>query len=289
MPSRHVTARRSILRLALVGAATGTLAACSAGEGPPEGTGREADATTDTSSPDDDAGPTATADPEVDAAPDGETSTTAESAGSGTIVASAVVNTLKIYPTPQDPDQLGSPGPPEQVLDRADRITGQLVLLALEVGDAWTKVQLPVRPNGSTGWVRSSEVTLSGHDFLIAIDLTKHEIVVTNGDREVTRSAVGVGRTDRPTPGGEYFITELLQPPEPDGIYGPYAYGLSGYSDVLMDFAGGEGVIGIHGTNEPDLVGTDVSSGCIRLPNPEIIRLVERVGVPLGTPVTIRA
>ncbi len=163
------------------------------------------------------------------------------------------------------------------------------MLLALQVGDAWTKVQLPVRPNGSTGWVRSSEITLSSHNFSITVDLTKHEIVVTKGDREVTRSPVGVGRTDRPTPGGEYFITELLQPPEPDGIYGPYAYGLSGYSDVLIDFAGGEGVIGIHGTNEPDLVGTDVSSGCIRLPNPEIIRLVERVGVPLGTPVAIRA
>lgn len=290
MLRRHATPRRSILRLALVGATSGVLAACSGEESSPEGTRGTAGEAADMTSSPGYAGQTVTPEPgDDDAAIDSEASTSTGSAAPRTIVASSVVNKLKIYPAPKDPDQIGSLGTPEQVLNRADRITGQLVLLALEVGDAWTKVQLPVRPNGSTGWVRSSEISLTGHDFSITVDLTKHEIVVTNGDREVTRSPVGVGRADRPTPGGEYFITELLQPPEPDGIYGPYAYGLSGYSDVLMDFAGGEGVIGIHGTNEPEAVGTDVSSGCIRLPNPEIIRLVERVGVPLGTPVTIRA
>jgi len=186
------------------------------------------------------------------------------------------------------PDTIESATSTELTLDRTSRVTGQLVLLALEVGSAWTQVQLPVRPNGSTGWVRSCAVSLSGHDFSIDIALADHQIVVTDGDREVLRSAVGVGRADRPTPGGDYFTTELLRPPDPDGLYGPYAYGLSGYSDVLMDFRGGQGVIGVHGTNEPDLVGTDVSSGCIRLPNEQIIRMVEQIGLPLGTPVTIR-
>jgi len=203
-------------------------------------------------------------------------------------VATAVVDRLQVFGPPPDPEELGTPGPAEQTLDRTSRVTGQLVLLALEVGAAWTQVQLPVRPNGSTGWVRSSAVSLSGHDFAIDITLAGHEIVVTEADREVLRSEVGVGRADRPTPGGDYFTTELLRPPDPDGLYGPYAYGLSGYSDVLMDFRGGEGVIGIHGTNEPDLVGTDVSSGCIRLPNDQITRMAEQIGLPLGTPVTIR-
>ncbi len=58
---------------------------------------------------------------------------------------------------------------------------------------------------------------------------------------------------------------------------------------MLTEFAGGDGVIGIHGTDRPDLVGTDVSSGCIRLPNDVITALVEDIGLPLGTPVTIRA
>ncbi len=214
---------------------------------------------------------------------------TATAEGPATVVATAVVDQLPVFAEPDDMDAVGEAREPEMVLDRTERVTGQLVLLALQTGRVWTQVQLPVRPNGSTGWVRSNEVSLSGHSFRIDVDLAGHEIVVTDAGAEVTRTPVGVGRADRPTPGGDYFVTELLQPPEPDGIYGPYAYGLSGYSDVVMDFRGGEGVIGIHGTNEPDLIGTDVSSGCIRMANEEIVRLVEQVGLPLGTPVTIRA
>jgi lipoprotein-anchoring transpeptidase ErfK/SrfK len=114
-------------------------------------------------------------------------------------------------------------------------------------------------------------------------------LTVTEGEREVLRAPVGVGTTDTPTPGGRYYLKELLQPPTPDGPYGPYAYGLSGFSNVLTSFAGGEGVIGIHGTDAPDLVGTDVSNGCLRLANDVVVRLVEEVGLPLGTPVVIRA
>ena len=63
-------------------------------------------------------------------------------------------------------------------------------------------------------------------------------------------------------------------------MYGPFAFGLSGFSDVHMDFAGGEGVIGIHGTNDPASIGTRVSNGCIRVPNDVITDLAARL--PLG-------
>ncbi|HLF41857.1 MAG TPA: L,D-transpeptidase, partial [Acidimicrobiia bacterium] len=95
----------------------------------------------------------------------------------------------------------------------------------------------------------------------------------------------GIGTRDTPTPGGIFYIKELLQPPNPRGAYGPYAFGLSGFSNVLESFAGGDGVIGIHGTNDPTTVGKDVSHGCIRLRNEDLLELVERV--PLGTPVAI--
>ncbi|MGB7449110.1 MAG: L,D-transpeptidase [Ornithinimicrobium sp.] len=265
--------RRTVIRLAGLGAVGWGLAACS-GNDEASGRGSAGDPQTRTSAP---------ADQQQDSS-----TPSASAAEPRTVVATAVVDQLQVFGAPRNPDTLGRPGRAELTLDRTTRVTGQLVLLALEVGIAWTRVQLPVRPNGSIGWVRSSAVSLSGHDFAIDIALDAHLVVVTNGDREVLRSPVGVGRADRPTPGGDYFTTELLRPPDPDGLYGPYAYGLSGYSDVLMDFRGGEGVIGIHGTNEPELVGTDVSSGCIRLPNEQIIRMVEQIGLPLGTPVTIR-
>ena len=73
----------------------------------------------------------------------------------------------------------------------------------------------------------------------------------------------------------------------PNGIYGPYAYQLSGFSDVLLRFNGGTGVIGIHGTNEPWLLGKDVSHGCIHMSNAGITRLAHLL--PLGVPVEIHA
>ena len=60
---------------------------------------------------------------------------------------------------------------------------------------------------------------------------------------------------------------------------------MSGFSDVHLSFAGGEGVIGIHGTNEPDSVGSTVSNDCIRVHNDVISEMA--TFPPLGTPVTI--
>ncbi|WP_448950783.1 L,D-transpeptidase [Labrys neptuniae] len=42
----------------------------------------------------------------------------------------------------------------------------------------------------------------------------------------------------------------------------------------------------IHGTNQPETIGYAVSSGCIRLVNPDVINLYDRV--PVGTRVVVR-
>jgi lipoprotein-anchoring transpeptidase ErfK/SrfK len=149
------------------------------------------------------------------------------------------------------------------------------------------KVLLPVRPNGSTGWIRESAVSTFRHDFRITIELGLHRITVYRGSDVFLQEPIGVGTKDTPTPGGLYYIKELLRPPEPNTVYGPYAYGLSGFSDVLAKFAGGEGVIGIHGNNDPTSLGKDVSHGCIRMSNAGIIKLANTLS--LGVPVEIRA
>jgi hypothetical protein len=80
------------------------------------------------------------------------------------------------------------------------------------------------------------------------------------------------------------FIASL-RPPDPRGFYGPYALGLSAYSPVYTSFAGGDGQVGIHGTDNPGAIGRDVSHGCIRVANAAVARLARRL--PLGTPVVI--
>lgn len=196
------------------------------------------------------------------------------------LVAEAIVPEVDVY---------DAPGDTEAAL-RLSHPTGTgapLVFLVKEKrDDGMLNVFLPVRPNGSTGWIRTEQVGLRAHNYRIVVELDAHRLTLYERDEIILSAAIGVGTSDTPTPGGVFYVKELLQPPEPDGPYGAYAYGLSGYSQVLSDFAGGDGVIGIHGTNDPSSIGRDVSHGCIRLDNGDMLRLVEVV--PLGTPVEIR-
>lgn len=153
--------------------------------------------------------------------------------------------------------------------------------------EAWVEVLLPVRPNGTTGWVRRSELDLSRNPYRIEIDVGDHRLEVWRGDLLWLETTVAIGTGATPTPIGEFYVIELLQPPDPDGLYGPFAFGLSGFSETLQSFAGGDGVIGIHGTDEPEALGSDVSHGCVRVHN-EVITDLAGV-IPLGTPVRITA
>ncbi|HVL81501.1 MAG TPA: L,D-transpeptidase [Actinomycetota bacterium] len=165
-----------------------------------------------------------------------------------------------------------------------------LVFLVQRQDDGWLKVYLPVRPNGSTGWIRERDVELTQHSYRIVVRLKDHRLLAFEGGGEQGRlilaADVGVGTANTPTPGGTYYIKELLRPRDPNSVYGKYAYGLSGFSNVLQTFRGGPGVIGIHGTNDPSSIGRDVSAGCIRMRNRDIAKLVKIL--PLGTPVEIQ-
>lgn len=197
-------------------------------------------------------------------------------------VVATSVSPVAVY---QEPDQTGE----AQTLDPADQISGQLVFLVRQELAGWLQVYLPVRPNGSTGWVRADGVAMSQHRYRIQLSLSQRRLLVFKADKLIMDEPIGVGAEDTPTPGGVYYLKELLRPPDPAGFYGPYAYGLSGFSNTLFDYRGGEGVIGIHGTDDSASVGQDVSNGCIRLSNEAIVRLAEEIGLPLGTPVQIDA
>jgi lipoprotein-anchoring transpeptidase ErfK/SrfK len=177
--------------------------------------------------------------------------------------------------------------PNPRPLDTDPPVSIPMVLLVLEQQGPWLQVQLPVRPNGTTGWVPAAEMDLTTHPWRIEADLDAFALRVYRNDEQVWETTIGVARENAPTPGGLYYTTELLQPPDPDTVYGTYAYGLSGFSETFYEFNGGQGQLGIHGTNEPDLIGQRVSAGCIRMRNEDINYLVEQLRLPLGVPVKI--
>jgi lipoprotein-anchoring transpeptidase ErfK/SrfK len=147
-------------------------------------------------------------------------------------------------------------------------------------------VYLPTRPNGSSGWVPRSEVRLYRDPYRVQIDLGRHRLVAWRDGSVVVRAPVGVGRAVTPTPAGTYYVVSRIRPFGPGSVYGAFAFGLSAHSNVFTRFGfGGDGRIGLHGTNDPSGVGHDVSHGCIRMTNHTILRLARIL--PLGTPVTI--
>lgn len=148
----------------------------------------------------------------------------------------------------------------------------------------WVRVQLPSRPNRSTAWLRRRDVVLSTTPYRLIIDRRRHRLSVINRNRLTLRVPIAVGSSLTPTPRGRYYVTDLIRSRDP--FYGPYALGLSAHSPVLTSYAGGNGQLGIHGTNQPWSIGKDVSHGCIRVRN-RYIRALARA-VPIGTPVEIR-
>ena len=150
----------------------------------------------------------------------------------------------------------------------------------------WVRVYLPTRPNGRNGWVRERAVRVLRDPYRLVVHLRGHRLDLWKKQRLVLRAQTVVGASDTPTPLGMYYVVELLRPPDPHGSYGPYSFGISAHSNVLKQFAGGDGRVGIHGTNAPWLLGESVSHGCVRVRN-DTIRRLARV-LPLGTPVLIR-
>jgi lipoprotein-anchoring transpeptidase ErfK/SrfK len=151
-------------------------------------------------------------------------------------------------------------------------------------GRPWVRVRLAVLPNGSTGWVPRG--ALGGYTTVrtrLDIDLDRLRATLYRRGRAVLRAPVGVGMAGWPTPHGRFYIRDRLSRYR-SATYGPVAFGTSARSPRATDWPAG-GYVGIHGTDRPDLVPGRISHGCIRMRNPDILRLARLM--PVGTPVRV--
>jgi lipoprotein-anchoring transpeptidase ErfK/SrfK len=202
-----------------------------------------------------------------------------------TVIATAAVERVAVYTDPTSPTPSMSFPNPWFVNDDPDAAVPLVFDVEVQRPDGWLQVLLPIRPNGSTGWIHATDVTLAPTPFHVTVELAAHRLRVTNGRQLVLEDTVAVGAADTPTPQGRYYIRALLRAPNPNTVYGPYAYGLSGHSDTLQTFNGSDAEVGIHGNNDPSVLGHDVTHGCVRMSNAAITTLTTIL--PLGTPVTI--
>jgi lipoprotein-anchoring transpeptidase ErfK/SrfK len=109
--------------------------------------------------------------------------------------------------------------------------------------------------------------------YKITINRKAHTLTLFKDGRILKAYPVAIGKMLTPTPMGTYKVKNKAL--NPGGPYGARWLGLS--------IPGGG--YGIHGTNNPSSIGKNVSHGCVRMYNKDVIELFNMVNV--GTPVRI--
>jgi lipoprotein-anchoring transpeptidase ErfK/SrfK len=149
----------------------------------------------------------------------------------------------------------------------------------------WYHVQLPLRPNGVTGYVPARAVSIARIRTRIVVDLSARRLTLFRRGRPVRHIVVGIGSPATPTPTGRFYVNQRLVPANRAGPWGPAALGVSAFSPTLHRWTQG-GPVAIHGTSDPSSIGRAVSHGCVRVRN-ELMRELF-AATPAGTPVLIR-
>jgi lipoprotein-anchoring transpeptidase ErfK/SrfK len=150
-------------------------------------------------------------------------------------------------------------------------------------GSVWFKLNLPMRPNGTVGWIPAASVTLRPTQSRIVVHRGLRRIELFRDGKRLLHAKVAVGAPGRETPLGEFYVTARFVPDDP--FLGSFALETSAYSR-LTEWPGG-GKVGIHGTSKPWLLGQAVSHGCVRVSNQTALAL--RRLAPVGTPISIVA
>jgi hypothetical protein len=151
-------------------------------------------------------------------------------------------------------------------------------------GQTWIQVEYPARPDGQTGWVpRSALEAFHTVDGYLLVDRTALAATLFRDGHAIFSAPIGVGKASTITPPGHFYVMEKLITLD-DPEYGPYALGTSAYAPTLNEWPGG-GVVGIHGTDQPELIPGRPSHGCVRMRNADITELWSLISV--GTPIEI--
>ena len=163
------------------------------------------------------------------------------------------------------------------------------VVLALGVrrssdGGSWYRLSLPGRPNGQRGWVHAEDVDVRpvANRITIFRGARRLEVRRSTDRRLLLSTRVAIGKPGAETPvGRDFYVQSRFAPTDP--FYGVFALETTAYAPI-SDWPGG-GLVGIHGTDAPELIGQAVSHGCVRLSNAQAAKL--RRLAPLGTPIDI--
>jgi len=193
------------------------------------------------------------------------------------VVAVATVDMLEVFDEPNDDEArwlLPHPGPED----------GPRALLVLDSEQDWLRVSVPVRPNGTMGWVRGGDVSTATYRARIIVDLYRGRLEAWENGALVAQGAIASGAEETPTPPGGFFVTEIQEHIDPATGGATWLIGTSAYSEALDPTAEGDPAVAILAVGDAAHLSQAISLGCVRI-HPDVL---ERLALlPLGTPVQI--
>lgn len=155
-------------------------------------------------------------------------------------------------------------------------------------GHEWVRVQLPVRPNESNGWVPADHLRLTGTRIRFEVHLRSRRLEIWSGTRRIAAWRAGVGRAGTPTPAGRFAIQDPVSTlPAWRSVYGSFTLTLTAHSTALRHFMGGDALVAIHGAGSGRSwrIGEASSYGCVILAEPALAIAARYARA--GTPVVI--
>ena len=207
-----------------------------------------------------------------------------QSINAGYAIVNPEIPYLQLFQTPKENaalrEGLTNPGPFEGL--RTVETTGRIT-------EDFTEIVVPVKPNGTTAWVLTRDVSRSESDVLIVIDLSERKAILYEGEKILREAPVAIGDKETPTPVVNAIVDALWVRAESDiylaPLYGNRLFGLNQHSEALDEFGGRRPALAIHGTDEVEYIGTEISNGCIRMTPADIDFFAQYV--TLGTRVSI--
>ena len=146
----------------------------------------------------------------------------------------------------------------------------------------WYRVFVPGRPNGRKGWIRVDELRLNASAPVeIIVRRGARKLELRRGKKVILRTKVAVGKPGAETPLGRFYVAAAFKPGH--RFLGKYAFETSAFSR-LSQWPGG-GIVGIHGTYQPELLGKAVSHGCVRVSNDAVLKIKRHI--ELGAAFTV--
>lgn len=163
-------------------------------------------------------------------------------------------------------------------------------------GNEWARIRIPNQPKPTEGWVDREALGSFGVSHnAIRINRQLRRLTAYKNGRPVLRAPIGIGKPETPTPAGSFWVRnrynvdqkgsfKLFGRTIPNTVFGKKMITTSTSSSYIKNWPGG-GLIGIHGTNQPELIPGRVSHGCVRLKDKDIGRVYKLVST--GTPIEI--